>query len=417
MNHFYLLIICFFFNAISYAQIIGEIELKNANHLNQKFVLNLIQTKIGSTIDSTKINEDILVLGRLNAVSKVDFEISKTTNDDCKLTFLFAEKSTIIPLVNFQKVDNLLAYTIGGYDFNFLKKNNIIGGFYRNNGFNSFSLRAAFPQLLSNKMGLETIVQKLVSKEPIYFSNQTANYKYVNTSFELSLNYQIDYSKYIKIGGNLFNEKYDYIDGATAAGIPISYQLNKKLLKFEFGIEHIKYDYYKLDGFKNNVNFQSIIPNKTNQVDGFNVVFNDFNFYKNFGYTNCASRIRLGISTNINSPFAPFTVDNNVNIRGVGFLVDRGTAMIVLNNEIRQTLFEKKWFVLQGNAFVDAGTWRNRGGTFDDLLTQKNIRVYSGLGLRFIHKTIYDAVFRIDYGFGLTQNKSSGIVFGIGQFF
>ena len=147
------------------------------------------------------------------------------------------------------------------------------------------------------------------------------------------------------------------------------------------------------------------------------MIFNDFNFYKNFGYTNCASRLRLGISTNVNSPFSPFAVDNNVNIRGVGFLVDRGTAMIVLNNEIRQTLFEKKWFVLQGNAFIDAGTWRNPGGTFDDLLTQKNIRVYSGLGLRFIHKTIFDAVFRIDYGIGLTQNKNSGIVFGIGQFF
>jgi hypothetical protein len=37
--------------------------------------------------------------------------------------------------------------------------------------------------------------------------------------------------------------------------------------------------------------------------------------------------------------------------------------------------------------------------------------------LRFIHKKIFNAIFRIDYGFGLTQGSSRGIVFGIGQYF
>ncbi|TYA84607.1 outer membrane protein assembly factor, partial [Seonamhaeicola marinus] len=46
-----------------------------------------------------------------------------------------------------------------------------------------------------------------------------------------------------------------------------------------------------------------------------------------------------------------------------------------------------------------------------------NLKIYSGLGLRFIHKKIFNAIFRIDYGLGLTENASQGLVFGIGQYF
>ncbi len=404
-------------SSFSQSKIVSEIEILNTKRLNKNFILSTIQTKQGTLLDSLKINQDIIVLNRLNGVSKVDFTVTKLDDINFKITFNFIEKMAIIPLVNFLKVDNLLSFTIGAFDYNFLGKNNIVGGYYRYNGFDSFGLRFSFPHLISKNVGIETNIQKLVSKEPVFFSSQVANYKYSNTAFELLFNYQIDFSKFIKIGNTFFNEKYNYLDGATSSEIPLNYSINKNLLKFQFGFNKIKYDYYKLDGFKNDFHFQYIIPNKNTQINDFNIVWNDFIFYKDFQKSNWASRLRLGISTNNESPFAPFAVDNNINIRGVGFVIDRGTAMAVLNTELRQTLFEKKWFVLQGNAFIDAGAWRNPGSNFDSFLTSKNIRVYPGLGLRFIHKTIYDAVFRIDYGYGITPNASNGIVFGIGQYF
>jgi hypothetical protein len=106
-----------------------------------------------------------------------------------------------------------------------------------------------------------------------------------------------------------------------------------------------------------------------------------------------------------------------VNLRGVGILVDRGTGSVVWNTEYRHTLYDNKWLVIQGNAFVDAGTWRTPGGDFSDFIKEKNIQAYSGIGLRFINKKIFNAVFRIDYGYGLTKNSSKGFVFGIGQYF
>jgi hypothetical protein len=52
--------------------------------------------------------------------------------------------------------------------------------------------------------------------------------------------------------------------------------------------------------------------------------------------------LRLGLSTNNESPFAPFSLDNNINLRGVGNAVDRGTGSIVFNTEYRYTLVDKK---------------------------------------------------------------------------
>jgi len=72
---------------------------------------------------------------------------------------------------------------------------------------------------------------------------------------------------------------------------------------------------------------------------------------------------------------------------------------------------------LQSNAFIDAGSWRNPGGDLGDFSKDDNIKVYPGFGLRFIHKKIYNAIFRIDYGYGITKNSSKGFVFGIGQYF
>ena len=106
--------------------------------------------------------------------------------------------------------------------------------------------------------------------------------------------------------------------------------------------------------------------------------------------------------------------------RGVGILVDRGTGSFVLNTEYRHTIYDKNWLAIQTNVFTDLGSWRNPGGELNDFFQEDNIRIYSGIGLRFISKKIYNATFRIDYGFSVLNQKNNsngGLVFGIGQYF
>jgi hypothetical protein len=396
---------------------VAEIVLVNTKKMNTDFLLKIIKTTVGSVVDSLEIERDAVFLTRLNGVSKVDYQIVLLANSNYKLIFDITENFTIIPLLNIWTTDGFGSYRFGFYEFNLFGKNTVLGGYYQYNGFNSFGVNFSSPNLFSAKAGLETNFQNWNSKEPVFINDNEANYQYTNRSLEILGVYQIDFQNRIKLGTTFFNEKYKYIDGATATNIPQNLDENKQLYKVEYTFDNLKYNYFKIEGFKSNLYLQYVVSQNSIQ-EKFVIGWNDLMYYKLVGSNgNWASRLRWGLSTNSSSPFAPFAVDNNINLRGVGNIIDRGTGTLVLNSEYRHTLLEKKKLVIQSNLFIDAGTWRGPGGKLEDLFSSKSIRVYPGFGLRFIHKTIYNAVFRIDYGYGITKNSNDGIVFGIGQYF
>ena len=81
----------------------------------------------------------------------------------------------------------------------------------------------------------------------------------------------------------------------------------------------------------------------------------------------------MGLAKNIDTVFPPFAIDNNRNVRGSGNLIQRGSALWVFNSEYRHRLIEKKWFVLQGNLFVDIAGIRPSAYPLNDIFKNKNI--------------------------------------------
>lgn len=410
-------IVFFSLSVFSQENKIDSIRFIGSKKMDKTFLYHQIKCHSGGVLDSNAIKKDITILNRLNGISNAQFTTIKNENSNYTIVYIIKENFSLIPIASVWTTDDVAAYRIGLYEYNLFGKNNTIGAFYQNNFFSSFGFNFASPQFFNSKFGLGFNFQNLATKEPIFFNNATATYKYTNTSAELFNNYQINFFNQITIGLTFFKEKYDYISGFTDASVPTNWNQDKRLIKLQYEYNNLKYYYFLLDGLKVNTYFQYVLT-KNNVQEKFAIAWTDFLFYKRIGAnTNWASRLRLGLATNNNTPFAPFAVDNNLNIRGVGNIIDRGTGIIVLNTEYRQTILQKNWFVLQGNAFLDSGTWRNPGGNFSDFGDKTNVRIYPGIGLRFIHKTIYNAVFRLDYGYGITKNASNGIVFGIGQYF
>jgi len=334
------------------------------------------------------------------------------------VSFTIEENFTIIPEVNFWTNNrSAVAYKIGAYNYNTLGRNIGFGGFYQNNGFDTYAINFRAPHLFSRKFGLALNHQNWKSEEPLYFDVGTANYMYNNVSYEMLGLYQLDLKHNFELGINIFKEKYIYLDGATDANTPLNLDLNKLLYKFIYTYDNLAYNYQYLDGFKNQFYGQLVTSDEVSNKN-FLIAWNDLFYFRRIGIKgNWANRLRMGLSTNNDSPFAPFSVDNNINLRGVGVLVDRGTGSIVLNSEYRHTLYEKNWFSVQGNAFIDAGSWRNPGGELSDFTNNDNIKLFSGIGLRIMHKRIYDAILRIDYGHSLRNDGTKGFVFGVGQYF
>ncbi len=407
----------------SYAQegTIESITIRGAAKTKTSFLDKLLFTKVGHRLDSATLNKDMVQLKRLPALSHAYYQIEQLENHSYKVLITVEENFTIIPDINLWTfTNNQFSYRLGVFDFNFLGRNMAVGGFYQFNGFDTYALNFRAPNLFSREWGLAVNHQNWKSEEPLYFGNSSANYLYNNISFEVLALYQPNVQHQFTFGVNLFREKYQYLSGATATGVPLNLRLNKLLFKGVYAYVGLDYYYQYLDGFKNNLYLQYVVTENDFQNE-FLIFWNDLFYFKRVGAKgNWANRLRFGLATNENTPFAPFALDNNVNLRGVGILVDRGTGSIVWNTEYRHTIYDKKWLAIQTNLFTDLGSWRNPGGSLNDFFQYENIRMYSGFGLRFISKKIYNATFRIDYGFSLINTKNNskgGLVFGIGQYF
>jgi outer membrane protein assembly factor BamA len=412
-----LVLTCLFCNLVS-GQTVSEILVQGNKKTKKYFIENISILSEGAVLDSLVIESDLNRLKRLPGIAHAYFQTEQKADGSYKVIYGVEENFTIIPTLSVFTTNNSeFAFRIGLYEFNGFGRNIAVGGFFQRDIFNSYGINFRAPYLFSRKLGIALNHQNLTTLEPVFLDTGTANYSYSNTSYEIMGLYEFNFNHRLELGVNFFTEVYEYQDGVTDVNVPQDLNVRKFLYKAIYEYSNIDYYYQYLEGFKSTFNFQYVMARDGNLPD-FVIGWNDFNYYHRIGEKgNWASRLRLGLASNDDTPFAPFSVDNNLNIRGVGNTIDRGTGSIVLNTEYRYTFYDKAWFALQGNAFIDAGSWRNPGGQLDDFAAASNFRVYPGVGLRFIHKKIFNAIFRIDYGFGITDNATSGLVFGIGQYF
>lgn len=406
--------------AISYGQgVITDFVIQGNKRTKKQFIKKVVDIDVGFVLDSALINEDIQRLKRLPSVAHAYYHVIPSEVDETyKVVYGIEENFTIIPFANVYTSNNdEFAFRVGLQEFNFLGQNITLGAFYQYDVFNSFGVNVRAPYLFSDRVGLSLSYQDLTTQEPVFLDQGTADYRYNNQAFEVLGLYEFSRKHRIDLGINFFTENYDYLFGSTDPSVPQNLMVDKLLFKSIFNYDGIEFYYQYLSGFRSTLNLQ-YVTSSDEALPDFWLGFNDFAYFKRVGARgNWASRLRLGLASNLDTPFAPFAVDNNLNIRGVGNTIDRGTAAIVLNTEYRHTFIDRDWFVLQGNLFLDGGSWRNPGGDFGDFTDDQNLRIYPGLGIRFIHKRIFNAIFRIDYGHGITKSASKGIVFGIGQYF
>ncbi len=406
------------FNVQSQEYLVVNLKIQGNKKTKVSFIKKISSIKAGVVLDSLLIEEDIKRLKRLPSIAHAYYQVFYSHENKYNVFYNIEENFTIIPSVNvYTTNDDEFAYRLGLYEFNLFGQNIIFGGFYQKDIYSSYAINFRAPYLFSKQFGLAINHQDLTTQEPVFFNNTTADYKYRNKSIEILGLYEIDFKNRIEFGVNFFTETYSYKFGATSLDIPQELNVDKFLYKGVYEYNNLDYYYQYVSGFKSVFNFQYVLS-RDDRLPEFLIGWNDFFYFKRVGEKgNWANRLRIGFSSNNDSPFAPFSVDNNLNIRGVGNSIDRGTGVIILNTEYRHTIYEKTWFVLQGNVFIDAGSWRQPGGVLSDFGKSENIRVYPGLGLHFIHKKIYNAIFRIDYGVGITPNATKGLVIGIGQYF
>lgn len=421
MSKNYIFFLLIFISGQLFAQeiTINKIEFEGLKRTKESFLRRLVKVKPQSSYNLKQIETDVERLNRLPGIAKAVYRLDKSNPLQYVLTYELVENFTIIPGVRASQAnDDSFAYRLSLFEFNFLGENQLIGGFYSRNIFDSYGAFWEAPYLFTNKLGIGINFQNNVLREPIFFENDnTVNYIFTNQTAEIYALYELDFHNNFQLGIKYADQEYDFIDGILTAQVPENIKAQKWSALGEYENNHLVIDYQYTSGYRNFTSIE-LITGGTGLLDDALIAQTDFQYFKKLGEKgNWASRLQLAYASFNESRFAPFALDNQLNIRGAGNSVGRGTAELTINTEYRHTLYEKGWFVLQSNTFIDAGSWRNPGGELSDLIDGSTLKVNPGFGIRFIHKRIFNAVIRFDYSIGIGNNASNGFVFGIGQYF
>ncbi|GAB1856908.1 hypothetical protein MHTCC0001_17440 [Flavobacteriaceae bacterium MHTCC 0001] len=411
-----------------FAQTQFKVESLNFEGLKKtkaSFLSRIAKVKPGTTTDSLVVATDIERFKRLDGIAYADYRVEPNGESGYKITYIIEENFSIIPGFRIgQASDDSFSYRFSAFEFNGLGRNITFGGFYKKEVFNGFGVFLEHPYLFTNKLGLGVNYVDDSSQQPIFFNpnniDDETDFIYTSKGPEVTLFYELNFNNRFEFGVKASAEAYVAIrENLDDAFINIP-EPNIKRTAFRGSYEYVDLDieYQNVSGFRNLL--EGTVFSKSNtllQTDY--IINNTTQYFKRLGDKgNLATQLQLQITNPLeNSVFAPLTIDNQLNTRGAGNIVDRGSAIVALNTEYRHTLLEKKWFVIQGNSFVDVSGIQRPNADFGDIFSSKTTRVQSGLGLRFIHKYIFNAVLRLDYGVDITGNGSNGLVFGIGQYF
>ncbi|WP_026232014.1 BamA/TamA family outer membrane protein [Neolewinella persica] len=359
-------------------------------------------------------------LVNLPAITQAMYQIDSSAGKPTSVSWEIEESRTVFPLLNLGGVKDNFFYLLGINDIHFRGRAQQLTAFYQNiDGEHNYYLGLTNAAFRGSPWGYQLESRRYAAIEPIFFPSVTINYRYSNLSFGAGLSYTTSNRHVFRVGVSNFYEHYRKVNAGAGTPGPDDLGLNKALLRFNHGITRVDQFGARRSGTAHQ-SVAQVVFNLEQDQPTFVIAWHDFRLYQLLGqHGNLAGRLRAGISSNENSPFAPFVLDSQVNIRGSGNRIDRGTAQLVLNLEYRHTVWQdnRDRFAAQLVGFSDFGSWRNPGGSLEDVFDADNFRHFLGGGLRLISLKAFDAMIRVDYGIDVRNVRERGVVLGFGQYF
>ena len=345
------------------------------------------------------------------------------TSDPAPIIIIWTirEGRTIFPLINFGGIRGNSFYQIGFNDIHFRGRGQELTGFYQNNdGEHNYLLLLRNQAYRGSRWGYLLEARRYAAVEPVYFPETAVNYRYLNQSYGAGLSYTLPARRRFTLGLTTFRERYRKTDEELARSTPGPEAVDQRKFLLKTGFTHDRLDQHeeRVSGSHHQTSAQAVLTR--GQQERFLIAWHDWRYYRLLGPAgNLAARLRTGISSNGETPFAPFVLDSQVNIRGSGNRIDRGTAQLVLNLEYRHRIWRERRgrLAVQLVGFSDLGTWRNPGGRLADLWERESVRHFVGGGVRLVALRAQGAVLRFDYGVDVGDRRARGFVAGFGQYF
>ncbi len=400
-------------------QMVGAVAFEGLVRTQETHLKRFLKTTVGQLLEEELIHADQQRLQNLYSIAKASYRLDSLAKNQWTVVFIIEEAWTLFPQVSISGVEDNVWFEIGATELNLTGRGILLSAAYRNiDGRSNYQVFFRQPYIGGSQWGVSAGFHRYASTEPLYFPIGPVSYDYTNLSFEAGASYEFSLGHRLSLGGTYFIERYERLPHPEQlpSSVPAFANLPKVLGKLTHELDRLNYHSIYLSGWANYTLLESVY--NIQYGDFFQLFINDFHYFRRIKYRgNLALRARLGLSSNIDSPFAPFVLDSRINIRGSGNRVDRGTGTVIMNLEYRHSFLERRNLAIQGVVFSDIGVWRTPGGGWTDFTNPEYMRHFVGTGIRIIYPRAHNAMLRVDYGFGLFQGGESGLVVGFGQYF
>ncbi|MDG1331839.1 MAG: POTRA domain-containing protein [Crocinitomicaceae bacterium] len=415
----FLLTLCF---QEAYSQQIKSISFAGLTITKEDYLRDIISCKESGEFMDKQFKDDIFLLRNLNLFFQVEGSAETTDSVSYNLTFTIREANYLYPIISISGFDDQLKLQLGANHINFLGRAQSIGALYQFYDRHSLSLFHTAKRHSNQNTGHEFALAKYSTIEPLYFADSTgvdtvSSFNFDNYSVSVGGHYWLGRYTNAGIGAAYMYEDYSQRDDAFDLFGQKRFNFNKHQLRLHVETNRVEYLFERLEGWKARV-YGEWIKTYSDNAPSFLKLQLSGSYYKLVGERgNLAASVRIGTSSNEESPFAPFVLDGFLNVRGIGNRVERGTAEIVVNGEYRHSLWLHKYVTLQSAAFFDYGALREAGKSFNTFFDDENPSLFLGAGLRFNLNILYKTCIRIDYSVNPFDPSQRGFTFGFGQFF
>ncbi|MEM8848134.1 MAG: POTRA domain-containing protein, partial [Bacteroidota bacterium] len=131
---------------------VDQLEFSGLKRTKERFLRRLVKVKPTSAFDTLKINTDIERLKRLPGIANASYSVEEKEGKTV-VNYEVVENFTIIPGLRISTANNGdFAFRLSVFEFNFLGNNQLIGGFYARDVFDSYGFFYEHPFLFSDKL-------------------------------------------------------------------------------------------------------------------------------------------------------------------------------------------------------------------------------------------------------------------------
>lgn len=391
---------------------IKEVSFEGNEKSKRNYLLSELQVELDSVYSIDYLNQQVGILAQINGLYDASLEVDSLLKN--KLVIKVKEQRTLLPVFNFGYQEGYYWLQAGMVDINLQGKGNTLYAYYQNNfGRHTGQIYYLRKPRTNRRWGYHLNLLKWSSVEPLYFFQERIFYNYDIFLFQPGLLYRLKPSIVVELSQGIFVEQYERAgDKIYSFDIPTALTLTKSLSKVRITQEKIVHNDFRLKGFRWAAQYQGVVTFESSEY--FHIAEATMSYFKPINSkVYWAARLALGVSSNYDTPFAPFVIDSYRNIRGAGDRIQRGTALSTVNCEIRAIGFNLPKWQLQAVSFVDIGWIRESGEQFSG----GQSHAFGGLGIRILYKPIYNAMLRVDYGRSLTDFETDHFVIGLGQYF